>query len=254
METLKKTSTVKSISCLIVDDEAGGRENLRTLIEEFFPDVSVKGMASSAAAANNFLLQQDVDVVFLDIMMPNKTGLDFIREIDSNKQNIVFVTAYENYALQALKADALDYILKPIGINDLGNAIEKVGKKLELKKQQTNSAYNKKLTVSTEKGLQVIDTKQIIYIQAEDSYSHIYRYNEDKLFLSKNLKHFSNILSPAQFVRIHRSFLLNLSFVKSFTRNQQAKIQLIDGRELPVSRRKVKTLIDRLYRFNKNSK
>jgi len=248
MKKLKNIYNPTTISCLIVDDELGGRENLRTLINDFFPYVTIGATAHSAKGAKEYLSKNRADVVFLDIMMPNKTGLEFINELDTDKQNVVFVTAYEKFALEALKANALDYLLKPICIDELSKALEKVSRKVYALRQRASTF--EKLTLSTEKGLEIINTNEIIYIQAEDSYCHIFLKDSKKIFLAKNLKYFNALLSPHHFFRIHRSYLINLSLVAQFRRSNNASVILTSGEEIPVSRRKIKSLAESLLQFN----
>jgi len=217
------------ITAIIVDDEESARNVLSNLITRFCPQIKITKTCSNVIEAVEAIKKHQPDVVFLDIEMPNYAGYEivsFFKEIDFE---IIFVTAYDQYAIKAFEISAVDYILKPVEIDRLKESVQKLSSKVELKSnQESYKALTEnlktdgvsKLVVRNNQGQAIINTSSIVAIEAQESYSCIYTENEKHL-MSKNLKHFENILvDNTDFFRSHKSWLINMGKVKSYSKSK----------------------------------
>ncbi len=213
------------ISCVLVDDEENATKVLSKFLASYCPDVDVVEVAHSMDKGIAAIEKHNPQLVFLDIEMPMGTGFDLLEKLGDRKFHVVFVTAYDHYAIQAIKNQAIDYILKPVDIDDLVAAVEKVKKKIKepasvkdlLKRVKVEE--NAKLAVPTLYGHKFIDPKHIIHIKAEGSYSIIYTDNDGQIMISKNLKSIENALKQDNFLRVHRSHVVNIDKVIEFHKN-----------------------------------
>jgi two-component system, LytTR family, response regulator len=242
------------LNTLIVDDEEYSRKSLFFLLQENCPEVVVNGIAGSVAEARKILETNDFDLVFLDIAMPKENGFELLPTIQSKNMLVVFITAFDQYALRALKASAVDYLLKPVDINELKEAVGKtIARRKTVTDQQnpkqdiplSNLAENlnqrqkiDKITLPHTHGFHVIDTSNILYIEADSNYSVFHLKNSDKLVISKPLKEFEDILDPFDFARIHKSAIINLSYIQGYSNKHGFEVILENSVVLPVSRRR----------------
>jgi len=250
------------LNALIVDDEEYSRKSLYFLLQENCPEVAVGGLATSVEEARKIIEQQSFDLVFLDIAMPKENGFELLPTLQTQNILVVFITAFDQYALKALKASAVDYLLKPIDINELKTAVEKsiVRKKENSTSQQNIAPLNTllenlsnktridKITLPHAHGFHVIDTLNIIYIEADSNYSVFHLMDEGKLVISKPLKEFEDILNT-DFVRIHKSAIVNLKYIKSYSNKHGSEVHLMNDIILPVSRRRAAEFQDKLKQF-----
>lgn len=250
------------IRSLIVDDEANCRENLKMIIDDYCPELEIVGVADSAAAARKMIGNEAPDLVFLDIKMPNEDGFQFLNSFDERKFSVVFTTAYNEYALQAFKADAVDYIEKPIGLEELKSAVKKVIRlnptlSLELSATVENTADKKiaykdndKISLATRDGFTVVKNEEIIHLEASDNYTMIYMTDNRKFLSCKNIKVYEESLNPGVFYRIHKSHIVNVSnHLKSFSRNDGNMVLLSNGKQVPVARRKLADFMERINKI-----
>lgn len=220
------------IRAVLVDDEDRARNTLRALLAEFCPDVEVVGEASNAPDAVLTINKVKPELVFLDIEMPEYNGfemLDFFREIDFQ---IVFVTAYSEYAVRAFEVSAVDYLLKPIDVSGLQVAMEKVRtrqehtaihQRLELMKDAMQNEDIRKMAVPMADGLLFVEVADIVVLEADGAYTNIFLKNGSKILVSKKLGFFEDILKTRKaFFRTHRSSLININFVKKFIRGESS--------------------------------
>ncbi|MEM7036665.1 MAG: LytTR family DNA-binding domain-containing protein [Bacteroidota bacterium] len=227
------------LTALIVDDEEPGRRNLALSLELFFPEVKVLGMAASAAEAKQLLLKEQPDVLFLDIEMPLANGFDLLDLVPDRRFEVVFVTAYADYGIQAIKAGALDYLLKPLSKQELGAALQKALKK-KAAAGNASPILPSRISIPHSRGVSVLEPGDILRILADNSYSELFLRNVKTLVVSIPIGEFEKRLAPWHFVRIHKSHLVNLEAVVQFSREDGGKIRLNNGTELPVSRRKLR--------------
>lgn len=237
------------ISTVIVDDEINGRENLVNLILKFCPDLHIVGMASSVDEAIEMIKEKNPDLLFLDIEMPFKNGFDLLELVNPITFDVIFTTAFDHYAIRAIKFSALDYLLKPIDIEELKHS---VGKMIQKKEAKESSAKNfelllsnmkvrnklQKIAVPTLDGLVFINIMDIIRCEADNNYTRIFVVNSDSILVSKTLKDYEDMLAGMNFFRIHHANLINLQHVKKYIRGEGGFVVLSDNISVEVSRRR----------------
>lgn len=236
--------SLTNIKAVLVDDEVNALHNLTVLLEEFCPNVTILGKATNIDEAVIIINKEKPDLVFLDIEMPQKSGFELFNETSRNFKTI-FVTAYDEYAVKAFEVSALDYLLKPINIDRLQQAVSKVVVQEQpvasLKTLQKNIAVKKiqRINVLYKDVYKELEVNDILCIEANQSYSVIY-YENKKYVYSKNLIYFEKLLADNPlFFRTHRSWIVNLSKVKHFSKNKLT-LMLHNNIETTVSRRKIK--------------
>lgn len=252
---------IDKISAIIVDDEEFARENLRMMIEDYCPDVQIAGIASSAAQARQLIEDQNPEVVFLDIMMPGEDGFMFLQSIESRKFHVIFTTAFRDYALRAIKESAIDYLEKPIDIDELQKAVAKARELQEQKKTTripesrlekilenialTNTV--EKTVIPTKDGLAIVKNTEIIHLEAFENYTTLYLAGGKKYVSSKSIKVFEDKLDPNMFFRVHKSHIINMAHhLRELNRTEGSIAVLSDGTQVPVSRRKLQEFIEKL--------
>ncbi len=226
------------IKTLLVDDEILNLKNLELLLCDYFPEIEILGSFQSVASAKNFIDNNPIQLLFLDISMPIENGFDLLKYFSKRDFQVIFITAHEDYAIQAIRVGAVDYLLKPILISELRIAITKV---LETYSLNDKFIEENKLTLTYDGGKSIIDFDDIIYMKGFDNITTIYLTKNRKLTLAKTLKHFEALLHK-QFFRIHKSYLVNLKFVAKIVTREAYFLELNEGTQLPVSRRNYKDL------------
>jgi two-component system LytT family response regulator len=233
---------------LIVDDELSGRENLKTLIESYCSEIKIIGTASSAVEAKNMIGYLSPDVVFLDVNMPVLDGFDFLDSVDSSKFMVVFVTAHDDYAIKAIKARAIDYLLKPIDIKELQQAVKRLVNNFNDNVNSSN--HCEKIVLPVSHGFKVMSAVEIIRLEAEDCYTHVFTTSEKKITISRTLKEFQDRVSGNYFFRVHKSHLINLGHIKNYSKLDGGCITMSDGVNINVARRKGEEFSVRFKEFN----
>lgn len=245
------------LKSIIVDDELKSRESLKKMLAAFCQDVEVLDTCQNVAEAVKAIDEFKPDVVFLDVQMQGETGFDLLSTLDDIDFEVIFTTAYSEYALKAIKFSAVDYLLKPIDIDDLQKAVAKVEKKQSpnvadrLKQLLQNlkggsSIENYKLALPTAEGLTFIKTNEILYCKASGNYTEIFMEGGKKHLVSRPLKEYDDLLSDHTFFRIHHSYLINLNGVKSYIRGEGGQVVMSDNATLDVSRRKKEAFMERI--------
>lgn len=234
------------IRSLIVDDEKYSRETLNNLVTDYCSDVKILDMASNADSAYDLCLKYNPELVFLDINMPVSSGFDFLDRFDQINFHIIFTTAYNQFAIKAFRYAALDYLLKPINIKELQKAVQRIKDlKAKINIQTTFDAFQyfqqnrkfDKIALPTKEGYEFIHTDSITKIEADGNYSRVFFTNRKPLIVSKTLQDFEDTLDQNQFIRLHRSYLVNLNHAKSFNTKEKYLV-LNDGSNIPVSSRR----------------
>lgn len=235
------------MNALIIDDEEKARKNLELLLKQFCPDVTVVAATDNINEGENLLKEHHVDVVFLDIEMPKGNGFELLDRFDTYPFEVILITAYDQYALQAIKSRALDYLLKPIDIDELIDAVKKVETSIQanLNEEKAQLAAGVQMDVVREKlvlpmkdGYVFLGFTEIIRIESDGSYTTFFTMNKEKIVVSKHLKEFERLLPPHRFFRCHKSHIINLDCVKKFVRNDGFSVEMSDGAFVEVSRRK----------------
>jgi len=238
------------LSAVIIDDEQNNIDNLRSLLAEYCPQVDVVAGAGNAAEGKSSILQYSPDLVFLDIQMPGKNGFDLLQSLPNYDFEVIFVTAYDQYGIQAVKFAAIDYLLKPIDTDELKRAVEKVFLKSRQKKQNLQlenllqllhhrqKKEEHRLALPTAKEIRYVRTADIVRCESSNSYTSFYLYNGEKLLVSRPVYEYEEVLKDYGFIRCHQSHLVNLKYVKSWVKEDGGYLYLEDKTEIPVSRNK----------------
>ena len=241
-------------TCLIIDDEPLAIKVIESHLDQI-NDIDVVKTCTNAVDGLNFLKDNKVDLIFLDINLTDGTGFDFLNQAEYSNFKVIFITAYEEFALQALKIGAVDYILKPVDIDELQKAIEKViNLPISTQKQQIETVkqvYDNvdTLILSLQDSFQVIHLKDLMYCESDKGYTTFYLDNGKKHLASKSLKEFEKQLIEHSFTRPHQSFIVNLKFIEKY--DKSGTIYLKNGMKIPVSSRKKENFITRLFSWNK---
>ena len=243
------------IKTIIVDDEINAREFLEKLLIRYFPDkFVVLEKCKNVDEALIAIEKHNPELVFLDIQMPKKSGFELIKEVKQINFEIIFTTAHSEFAIDAIKINALDYLLKPINYIDLLSAIKRFDKKIAkikndnqlqilLKNIDTGSSEYKNIAFPTESGFELIKVNSILYCVADNNYCNIVSIDGTKTTLSKSLKYVEYKLPKTIFQRIHKSYLVNLNYVSRFNKINNLLVELTNGENLPVSIRKKEAFI-----------
>lgn len=248
------------IKTIIVDDEYNSRDFLEKMLAKHFPDkFLILAKCETVDEALKVVDEYQPDLVFLDIQMSPKNGFDFVKEIKNYSFEIIFTTAFSEFAIKAIKLSALDYLLKPINYIDLLEAVNKFDNKFVCKKEQnrlkllienldSGDVEYKKIALPTESGFEIARINSILYCEADGNYCKIHFIDGNMLILSKTLKYIEEQLPDNIFCRIHKSFLVNLNFIKRFIKGAENLVELVDGSTLFVSIRKKEELINVLLK------
>ncbi|MCK5852148.1 response regulator transcription factor [bacterium] len=235
------------IKSIIVDDEKHGRENLAGILEQHCPEVIVLGEADSVMNAISLIKNKNPDLVFLDIEMPKANGFQLLEHFKDFSFEVIFVTAYDNYAIKAIRFSAADYILKPINYNDLKVAVDKVAHRIRLKEENErvkqlyrNIKYptNPRIGLPTSDRIEFVEVHKIIRCQGEGNYTHFYFQENKHLLVAKTLVEFEDLLQEYSFIRVHKTHLVNLKHVVAYVKTDGGLLQLSNGDSVAVSRRR----------------
>ncbi|HEY5462644.1 MAG TPA: LytTR family DNA-binding domain-containing protein [Hanamia sp.] len=239
---------MEQLKAILVDDELPSLQNLQQKLEEFCPDIQVIETAQKPEEAIRLIEFHQPDVIFLDIEMPRMNGFKMLEEIKEKKFDIVFITAYNHYAIDAIRISAFDYLVKPVAVKDLQNCVNRfinnhnrqIPEKLDVLRQNLSNSrsQNDKITIVTNEGVDFYDIHQIIRIESSSNYSKIHFKDGKILLVTKLLKDFEEILTPYRFYRIHNSHLINLSYIKKYLRGDGGQVIMQNGEIIDVARRK----------------
>ncbi|MCC8426453.1 LytTR family DNA-binding domain-containing protein [Mucilaginibacter sp. UR6-11] len=236
-----------SIRTIIIDDEANNLENLQTIIQQYCTDVDVIATARNADDGLLLIEQHKPDLVFLDIQMPGKSGFDLLAALPKINFEVIFITAYDKYGIRAIKFSALDYLLKPVDIDEFKTALVKAREKINAKKQNLNmenllqyikagSKEPPKIALPTLKEIMYVKVTDIVRCEAANNYTTFYLQNNEQFLVCKTLKEFADLLKPHNFIRTHQSHLVNIDSVKSYLAEDGGTILLKNLEKVPISR------------------
>jgi two-component system, LytTR family, response regulator len=239
---------------IIVDDEEKARKTIYNYLSLYCKEVEIVAQADNVEGGYKTILENQPELVLLDINMPDGTGFDLLKKFDKINFKIIFITAYEEYAIKGFKFSALDYLLKPVNPQELIEAVEKARKFLdsenfELRYKAFLSNYNnklnsdKKLVLKTSESIFIIDIKDIVRCEADGGYTTFYLIDGRKILVSKNLKEYEDILTEYNFFRPHHSHLLNIDYMQSFEKRDGGTIIMKDKSTVPVATRRKEDLL-----------
>jgi two-component system LytT family response regulator len=222
------------LRAVIIDDERKSRENLELLLQSFVENVSIVGTADGVFTGIKTINESEPDVVFLDIHLANGDGFQVLDGIKNKRQNIIFVTGHEEHAVKAFRSEAIDYLLKPVSIDQLQDAVERV----RIKTQTEPKSDHGTIALSTSKGIQFLKTNDILYCKGDGAYTYFFLKNGERITTSKNLKEYEQKLSEFNFFRSHKSYLINLSEIKTYIRGESSHAVMTNGDNVGVSKRR----------------
>ncbi len=236
----------EQLKAIIVEDEEASRETLKNYLAKYCPEVDLLAMADSVEEGYKAIKSHKPNIVFLDIEMPFGNAFDLLDKFKEIDFEIVFVTAYRNYAIKALNLSAAYYILKPIDIDELINAVEKIKKNIEANNESFNTKIllqnikssnnqQKKIVLPQMDGFEVVSVKDIIKGEASDNYTTFYMEDGKKYVVSKTLKYFEELLREFDFLRIHKSWLINIHHITKYKKGKGGEVYMMDGSSVPVS-------------------
>lgn len=245
---------MENLKSIIIDDEQHCTDTLKWQIERYTSNIEIINVFNSAIEATNFITQNKIDLVFLDIEMPAMNGFDFLKQFNTLEFDVIFTTAYDEFAVKAFKASAIDYLLKPIDKDDLLAAIKKAITKqknktypdqMEILYDALNlkNTHKERIAVPTQEGLHFIKIKDILYCISDSNYTHIHLLNDKRILVSRTLKEIESLLVDEGFLRIHNSNLINLKMIERYIRGDGGSVVMDDGKELSVSRSRKETLL-----------
>lgn len=256
----ERTIKPKMLKTIIVDDEDHVRGTLGKFLEKYCPQVKLAGEAGSVQEAYEVINKTHPDLILLDIQLGDGTGFDLLKKFDFPPFKVIFITAHDEYAVQAFKVSAVDFILKPVNPLELNDAISKAQQvvqdelrikldALETNLQKGNQAL-KKIVIKTLENIYVIDTNDIVYCESDGSYTTIFTLGKEKILSSKPIKEYDELLAAYGFFRVHRSYLINLSFIKRFEKQDGGYVVLSENSKVPVASRKKEELMELFERLN----
>jgi two-component system LytT family response regulator len=244
----------QKIRTVLIEDERKSMMTLETLLERYCPEVEIVGTGSNVEQGIKVLNDSHPDLVFLDIAMPDGDAFDLLNRLGKIDFSIIFITAYNEYALKAFEFSALHYLLKPVNYMDLQQAVQRYQKtrpgdsiqsQLQVMNHNLQNHFDK-ITLPGSDGLEIIALRDIIRIEAASNYSMVYLTNKDTLIISKTMNQFEEILRNSNFIRIHNTHMVNLEHVKKYQRGQGGMVILGDGTQLAVSRSRKNDFLERL--------
>lgn len=247
------------IRCILVDDESNSLEMMEWLLQTYCPEVKVEALCNSAESGMQAIAKYRPDVVFLDIEMPHMNGFDMLEQFDKLYFDVVFCTAYDQFAIKAFKYSALNYLLKPVDPDDLKETIRRIQAKQAIPTREqlellisgirtTQKQTVNRIALTTSDGMIFVSTADILYCEAESNYTSVVLQNK-KIVVSKTLKEIDEALSGPDFYRIHNSFLININHVQRFVRGDGGYVVMNDGKSIGISRSRRQEFMELFSKF-----
>src|SRR5690606_6912052 len=247
------------LKAILIDDELKSRDNLRQLLLKYCPNVAIIAEAGSAVEALQLIRELNPDLLFLDIEMGEVSGFDLLKLLNGQQNfEVIFVTAFDKYGIQAVKACAIDYLLKPINILELSNAVEKASVQINPKRENERL---KELVANIDRGddeqriaiplsdkIEFLAINKIVRLEAEGNYTHIYLDNKNQYPVCKTLKEYQELLENRNFIRAHQSHLVNFRKISAYVKTDGGYIAMDDGSQVPISRQKREEVLLRIMK------
>jgi len=244
------------IRAIIVEDEKSNRDNLSRILGEYCNSVEIVALCSSAVEGRKAISELQPDLVFLDIEMPGGNGFSMLESLGQINFEVIFVTAFDHYGIKAVKFCALDYLLKPIDLLELTQAVDKVEHRLAEKSEnlrmktmlsnQKSKLANPKIAIPLSDKIEFVEISSIVRCEGDGNYTNFFLKNGDKIIASKTLKEFDELLSDYNFIRVHQSHLINLNEVKSYIKTEGGYIKMKDGSTVSIARLRREMVLEKL--------
>jgi len=244
------------IRSIVIDDEEDARESLRLTLEAYCPEVKIITRCASGEQGLEAIRKYQPDLVFLDVQMPHMSGFQLLEKLVEIDFKIIFVTAYDQYAIKALRFSALDYLVKPVDADELVDAIQRLKQE---RIQSNQDQYGEKITnlvkypvsiqklaIPTSDRIHFLDISNIIYLEANGNYTLLHLKGKKKILASKTLKEFEILLAEDNFCRVHNASLINLNYVQEYIRGEGGYVRLTEGHHVDVSRRRKEEFLRRI--------
>jgi len=261
MFTFKRKFDNSMLRTIIIDDEAHILQALEKLVKQYCPNINIVGKADGVTTGVEIIKKYNPDLVLLDIQMDDGTGFDLLKQLEPVDFKVIFITAYDQYAIKAFKFSALDYLLKPVDADDLVSAVGKAEKLLmdELNTQldtladnmKTDDKSKNKIILKTFDNIHLVKISDIIYCESDINYTSFYMQNGNKIVMSTTLKEYEEMLGEYGFYRVHRSYLINMIHIERFEKTEGGYIVLSNGNKVPVSSRKREYLLELFDRIGR---
>jgi two-component system, LytTR family, response regulator len=249
------------IEAVIVEDEAKGLNNLKNLLDKYCPQVRVTGEAGSVEKGAALLLNSKPDVAFLDISLPDGLVFQMLNRVRPIEFEIIFVTAYEEYAIKACEYSSIGYILKPIDPDILKSAVARVQPRRNTESDRRldifNSYYNNpnaftKMSIAALDGIYFVNIRDIVRFEAEDNYTHIFLKDGERITASKTIKAYEDMLAPFNFYRVHKRHVINLNYMRKFVKGDGGYLVMDDNIQIEVSRRRRPAFMEQMKRLQED--
>jgi two-component system, LytTR family, response regulator len=251
--TFEEVNDENMLRTVIIDDEAHARETLSRLVSSHCPQIRLVGEANGVATGLKAIRELHPQLVLLDVKMDDGTGFDLLRQIEAVDFRIIFITAYEKFAVQAFRFSAVDFLLKPVNPEELSEAVkhaetlihEHFTTQLQALEEnlRTDNRQKKKIVLKTLENIHLVEIQNITYCESDGCYTFVHTITGEKIMVSRTLKEFDDMLSGSSFYRAHKSFLINLSHIIRFEKQEGGYIILTNGEKVPVSFRKREELL-----------
>jgi two-component system LytT family response regulator len=246
------------IKAMIVDDEPLCCQSLQLLLQQNCPDISIVEIYNNGLSALESIRSQQVDLVFLDVEMPRMSGFEMLEALGPIPFKLIFTTSYDKYALNAFRVSAVDFLLKPIDRRELIQAVDKVrnttdtlnNQQVELLLQKINQPSRPlhKIAMPSIEGLEMVPIENILYGESSDNYTNIFLKNKKKMLVTRSLKELEDLLEEHSFVRVHRSYIVNLNEVERYVRGDGGYVMMSNGKMIDVSRSRKEELLKKLLK------
>jgi len=228
----------------IIDDESDSREILRTYLAQEYQNIDVVAEADSVKSGVELLNTTEIDLLFLDIQFPSGTGFDILKTAVVSDFRIIFITAYDEFAIKAIKHNAFDYVLKPLDREELCNVVNKYLSREAEKEVFNSSIVQNQLSLPTSRGFKVVELDKLMHLESDGNYTKLYMQDGDEILVSRPIKEYENILPKEIFCRVHNSHIINTTFLTEYIRGRGGEVILKDGSVISVSQNKKSHLLN----------
>jgi len=249
------------ISCVIIDDEAKNIKLLQKMLEIHCPDIKILATDTDAKNGVQLIEQLQPQLVFLDIEMPHLNGFELLKKLEPADFEVIFVTAFSHYAVEAFEHRVTGYITKPVNTDKLVAAVNTAAKRIEAKninknlfsllEQNTQKAEPEKIPLSTSNGLIFVKLSDIMYCESSGNYTNFYLCEDKKIMVSRQLGEYEKLLPETNFIRIHDKYIINLSYIKEYIKGSGGDVVLENGKELPLATRRKEEFLSRFEKWIK---
>lgn len=251
--------TNKGLKAIIIDDEKSACELIEAILADKCPEIEVVTSLNSAFEAIQEINRIEPDLIFLDIEMPFASGFDVLEAIPDRKFDVIFITAFNQYAIKAFKFSAADYLLKPLDEKEIVSAVKKVvakrnsnrekDERIDVLLKNIQSEKTKKIALYLNENMEFINLDKIVRLEADTRYTYIYFAKDPRQLVTKNIGEFEDLLCDKGFFRVHKSHIVNMEFVKSISKKAGAHLTMQDGTEIAVSRRKLEDFVNEMKKY-----